>query len=313
MKQIAPIALFVYNRPEKIERTINSLQKNFLAEKSELFVFSDGPKYPKDRKNVKQVREYLQEVDGFKTVQIKESTDNKGLSTSIINGITEMFTKYGKVIVLEDDLITSPNFLDFMNQALNYYDNKSKVMSINGYSLDVGKKENCSDVYFHPRTYSWGWATWKEYWDRKKFQTDYIIDNFSNVDVEEYKNMMGNDAFKMLERSINNLNDSWYARWIFQHFEENKLSVYPFISKVKNIGFSEEGTHCKTINAHQIKFDQSNKRKFSFTANINVQKQINKRFKRYFSKWYKVTYRFQMLKSLESIKLLYRDLWQKLK
>lgn len=113
--KLAPITLFVYNRPDHTNKTIEALKKNKFAKESELFIFSDGPKKQEDASKVKEVRKYLKTIDGFNDVFIKESEKNKGLANSIISGVTEVINKYRKVIVLEDDLITSPVFLEYMN------------------------------------------------------------------------------------------------------------------------------------------------------------------------------------------------------
>src|ERR1700733_3957738 len=131
--KIAPIVLFVHNRLETVKKTIESLQMNTLAKESELYIFSDGPKNPDDKIQVDLVREYLKTIRGFKNITIDESPKNSGLAISIIHGVTEIVEKFNKVIVLEDDLITSPYFLQFMNDGLNIYENDEKVMTINGH------------------------------------------------------------------------------------------------------------------------------------------------------------------------------------
>ena len=156
------ICLFTYNRAFETRQTIEALKLNFLAPFSQLFIFSDGPKNESDAEKVGEVRNYIRSIDGFKTVEIIESTINKGLANSIIEGVTQIIDKYEKVIVLEDDLVTTPNFLDFMNQALCFYNGKNNIFSISGFTMDLPSLAACKqDFYFSQRVSSWGWATWK--------------------------------------------------------------------------------------------------------------------------------------------------------
>src|SRR3989339_698479 len=137
---LSPIVLFVYNRLEHTRKTIEALQKNELAKDSELFLYSDGPKNEENIKKVNEVRKYINSIDGFKKVKIVEREINFGLARSIIAGVTDIVNKYGKIIVLEDDIVTSPYFLTFMNDALCLYENEEKVMHISGYFFPVENK-----------------------------------------------------------------------------------------------------------------------------------------------------------------------------
>ena len=134
---LSPIVLFVYNRPAHTQRAIESLESNRLAEESELFIFSDAPQDDKVAEGVRAVRNYLKTIKGFKKVIINERDKNLGLSGNIIAGVTDIVTRYGKVIVLEDDLVVSRHFLDFMNDALLFYENEPKVISVCGYMYPI--------------------------------------------------------------------------------------------------------------------------------------------------------------------------------
>src|SRR5690606_24434276 len=247
---LAPICLFTYNRLDETKMTIETLKQNYLASQSPLYVFSDGWKKEEDKAKILQVREYLSTVEGFKDINIISSDKNNGLAESIIKGVSDVLKKYDRVIVLEDDLLTTPNFLDFMNQALVYYKEKETVQSISGYSLKIKDKPKDSDVYLHRRAYSWGWATWSNRWDKQIFDKERIrkeIEANPNI-LTEFRDTCGHDIDGMLLDSLNGKNDSWYVRWSLDHFKHNRLSVYPVYSKVYNIGFSDEGTHCKAVN-----------------------------------------------------------------
>ncbi len=133
MNNLAPIILFTYNRPWHTRQTIEALQKNLYADKSRLIILSDGPKTEIDVPKVQKVREYIKTVKGFRSIEIIEREKNWGLANNIIDGVTRIINEYGKIIVLEDDIVTSPYFLKFMNEALEFYKDEERVMHISGY------------------------------------------------------------------------------------------------------------------------------------------------------------------------------------
>jgi GT2 family glycosyltransferase len=158
-----PIALFVYNRLWHTQQTVEALKKNKLAAESELFVFSDGARTGADKEKIRAVREYLKTVNGFKKVTVIEWNRNLGLAQSIISGVTQIVNRYGRIIVLEDDIVTSPYFLRFMNEALEFYKDEEKVISIHGYIYPV--KAKLPETFFLRGADCWGWATWKRGWE----------------------------------------------------------------------------------------------------------------------------------------------------
>ena len=160
---LAPIVLFAYNRLEHLKKTINALQKNILALDSELYIFSDGAKNEETLQQINKVREYIKTITGFKSITIIERKENLGLANSIISGVTEIVNKYGKIIVLEDDMVTSRHFLKYMNDALDYYENENRVIGIHGYIYPV--KKELPNTFFIKGADCWGWATWKRGWD----------------------------------------------------------------------------------------------------------------------------------------------------
>src|ERR1700761_3616711 len=141
MQKLAPIALFVYNRPEHTRRTISHLQKNVLADESRLYIFSDAPKTDADKTKVEEVREVIKEVSGFKAVKVIARKHNLGLAESIISGVTQLVAEYGKIIVFEDDLLSSPFTLQYFNEALARYADESRVMHIGGYMYNLTDKQ----------------------------------------------------------------------------------------------------------------------------------------------------------------------------
>lgn len=295
---LSPICLFTYNRFSETQQTVEALQKNYLAFQSELIIFSDGAKDIEGVDTVNKVRQYLRTIKGFKSIKIYESSKNKGLAQSIITGVTQIVKQYGKVIVLEDDLVTCPNFLNFMNDALNYYENNLKIQSINGYSLKINSLIKDSDVYFHKRTFPWGWATWGNRWDYDIFNKEKIklmLKNDRRI-VRQFQNKCGDDISKMLISSIEGKNNSWYVRWVFSHYINDCYSVFPKYSKISNIGFNLNGTHCQRINSYKSIPDIHLKKQFKF-IDLKMDEKVNKDFLKYFKFSYKLSYRLSLLKN----------------
>lgn len=282
--KLAPICLFTYNRLDETQQTVSALQHNYLAAESELFIFSDGPKKEHDIEKVNEVRRFICTITGFKKITIFKSVENKGLANSIITGVSKIVKQYGKIIVLEDDLITSPNYLDFMNQALNFYERNPSIHSISGYSLDLPslKYFHC-DYYFGYRASSWGWATWKDKWESTDWEVaDYI--KFKYNILQQLKFMRGgSDMPKMLKSQMKGKIDSWAIRWCFSQFQNNQLTVFPSISKVVSIGFGPNATHTKHSTKFETRLDTQNKRNFVFSDKILIYSQLNKESRRKFS------------------------------
>ena len=173
MQTYAPIALFTYNRADKTQRVVESLLKNAEAKFSDLFIFSDGPKTPEKKAGVEENRKYIHTISGFNSVHIIEREKNWGLANSLIAGITEVINKYGKVIVVEDDLILSPYFLKFMNDGLEKYKDDDRVSSISGFIPPV--KEKLPNTFFLRYFECWGWATWDRAWKLLNTDTKYLL------------------------------------------------------------------------------------------------------------------------------------------
>jgi len=245
---LAPIILFVYNRPGYTHQTIESLKKNELAKESELFIYSDAPKLEKDKKSVSEVREYIRTINGFKNVVIKESQTNKGLAASVTTGVTEIVEKYGNAIILEDDLELSPFFLKYMNEALNIYEAEENVISIHGYVYPVKKK--LPETFFLRGADCWGWATWKRSWKFYEDDAKKLLKEISERNLEREFDFNGSyDYTKMLNHQIKGEIDSWAIKWYASAFITDKLTLYPGRSLVKNIGTEGLGTHVQSTKA----------------------------------------------------------------
>jgi hypothetical protein len=299
MSNLSPVCLFVFNRLHETQLTVEALRQNYLASETELVIFSDGSKNELTQAKVEAVRQYLPTITGFKSVEIIESPENKGLANSIISGVTQLLDRFGKVIVLEDDLITTPNFLNYMNQALEYYQNDQNIQSISGYSLVISDQSN--EVYFQVRPGSWGWATWENRWSNEIFDKEKIRQVLSSDKkaLMLFKLKCGADIGRMLLGSINNRNDSWYVRWAFDHFRKNHYSVFPVRSYVINIGHQADATHCKGINTYVSELVDKNKITTEFNAFRTPEYQTNRDFLYYFTRRYKLIFRIRLLKTRE--------------
>jgi hypothetical protein len=243
-RQLAPIVVFVYNRPRHTQMTLTSLAQNHLAAESDLVVYSDGPKSSKDLIKIEEVRECVSAATGFKSVTLIERAVNLGLARSIVSGVSEQIEKYGRVIILEDDMITSSYFLRYMNDALEFYREEEKVISVHGYIYPVA----CTlpETFFLRGADCWGWATWRRGW--KIFEKDgqKLLSDLKRRKLETDFDLNGAYPYtKMLRDQIAGHNDSWAIRWHASAFLQDKLTLYPGRSLVHNIGNDASGTHCR--------------------------------------------------------------------
>ena len=247
-RKLAPIILMTYARPEHTRKTLDALAENMLAKESELYIYCDGPKNEKAVSNNNLVREIVSAEttkNRFKEVHIYTSDVNRGLAKSIISSATEIIDKYGKCILLEDDLITAPYFLTYMNQCLDYYQSDERIWAISGFSFSLKTlKTYPHDVYLSYRASSHGWATWKDRWET----IDWEVKDFTELEKSFTKrrkfNRGGNDLFRMLRHQMRGERDSWAIRFCYEQSKQNRFAIYPKISLVQNIGFDGSGTHC---------------------------------------------------------------------
>lgn len=250
--KLAPVVLFVFNRPDHTRLTVDCLSKNELAVETDLIVYSDGPRNEDDILNIQQVRKIIQNIDGFKSINIVERPKNLGLSNNIYEGVTEVFKTYDKVIVLEDDLLTSPKFLEFMNNALDMYQGEPKVFGVTGYSFtDVSQIKS---AYFLPFTSSWGWGTWKSKWQSFERNDEKLRLILAREDIRKKFDLDGAYDFSgMINQQLWKRINSWAIYWYAFVFEHDGLFLFPPQSYIKNIGFDGTGTHCsKEVDDTQI-------------------------------------------------------------
>jgi hypothetical protein len=252
-RELSPIVLFVYNRIEHTKKTVEALSKNLLADESELFVYSDAAKDVSAIDKVKEVRSYIKTIQGFKSLTIIEREKNWGLAATIIDGVTNVVNQYGKIIVLEDDIVTSSYFLKFMNDALDFYADNIGVWHISGWNHPI-KTDGLGDAFFWRTMDCWGWATWKNRWKYFKKDTDKLLGNFTKLDIYRF-NMYGADNLwgQVFDNKKGKIN-TWAIFWYASIFQENGLCLNPTISFVQNIGLDGTGIHCgeSSIYVHDI-------------------------------------------------------------
>lgn len=237
----APIALFTYNRADKTKRVVESLLQNQEAKDSDLFIFSDGPKTEAKAAGVKENRKFIHTISGFKNITIIERDRNWGLANSLIAGITDVINQYGKVIVVEDDLILSPYFLKFMNDGLEKYEDDDTVGTICGYVFPFQK--SLPDTFFLYFMHPWGWATWKRSWNLLDTDTKRLLRKI-RFKTKKF-NLGGNcGSYGNLYCQKVGLVDSWYIRFYASLFLNKKLNLFPGKTMVTNSGLDGSGTHC---------------------------------------------------------------------
>lgn len=244
--KLAPILLFVYNRLDHTQQTIQALQKNKLSTESDLIIFSDGPRSNDQSANVANVRAFIKSITGFKTISIIEREKNYGLANSIIDGVSQICSKYGTAIVLEDDIVTSPYFLTYMNDALNIYKDNKEVASIHGYVYPI---QNLPEAFFLRGADCWGWATWQDRWISFEADGSKLLNQLKARNLIKRFDFDG--AYKysqMLKDQIKGINNSWAVRWHASAFLNNQYTLYPGKSLVENIGNDGSGTHSESTN-----------------------------------------------------------------
>jgi hypothetical protein len=268
----SPIAIFCYKRKNNLIETINALSNATLADESILYIYSDGPKNETDGIIINDIREYLKQVKGFKEIKLIFSITNKGLAGSIIGGVSEILQMYDSVIVLEDDLLCTPNFLVYMNMALNTYASCDKVFSISGYSFNLKTTfKNSDDAYFLNRGWSWGWATWKNRWCDIDWEVKDYEEFSKNPRIQREFNKGGSDLTSMLKKQMDGRLDSWAIRWFYHQFKVGGITLYPKKSKILNIGFNAEATNTTgSSSRYEPKIDKSLKQQFVFPDAIAI-------------------------------------------
>ncbi|MCK9607885.1 MAG: hypothetical protein M0R33_15690 [Methylomonas sp.] len=247
---LAPIVLFVYNRPEHTRKTVESLKSNELAEYSDLIIYSDGPIDEHVFLSVNAVRDYLKTVVGFNSVVIIEREFNIGLAANIIDGVTTVVNKYGKVIVLEDDIITSPVFLTFMNRALAFYENESRVWHISGWNYPINP-DGLGDTFLLRIMNCWGWASWADRWVKYEKSPQKLIIEFSSQQRSQFDLDDSGVFWSQIVDNAKGKIDTWAIFWYATIFRHNGLCLNPAHTFIRNIGHDGSGIHCTDSKSSQ--------------------------------------------------------------
>lgn len=247
---LAPIVLFVYNRPWHTQQTVEALQKNDSAAESELYIFADGSKETateEQKERIKQVREYIHQITGFKQTRIHESEQNIGCADSIIAGINSVLHDHRKIIVIEDDIVTSKNFLRFMNEALDFFENDERIFSVSGYNYPAKTMKIPNsykhDIYLSYRHGSWGWGTWKNRWESVDWEVADFKEFCESSKLQNAFNRGGADMSRMLKAQMDGKIDAWDIRFDYSMFKQDKFNIRPVKSLVNNVGLDNSGTH----------------------------------------------------------------------
>ena len=256
MNILAPIVVFTYNRPEHTLRTFNALLKNPLANESDIIIYSDSARTATHNKAVDEVRSYLSEITGFRSKKVIHRDRNFGLAESIIQGVTEVLQESEKLIVLEDDMVVSPYFLTYMNDALDLLAEDERVISIHGYVYPVDQE--LPPAFFIPGADCWGWATWKRGWEIFNYDGQFLLDELTRQGLLRTFDFNGTYPYSlMLKDQIQGKNDSWAIRWYASAFLQNKMTLYPGCSLVQNIGNDNSGTHCGKSRSMDVELNAS--------------------------------------------------------
>ncbi len=283
----APIIIFVYNRADHFIETYNALAACKEAKESELFIFSDGAKNEAGKEKVDEVRaavSAIKDSGNFKSVAVTESPVNKGLAASVITGVTEIINKYGKAIIVEDDCVVSSHFLNYINNALDYYENNKKIGSIAGYTPMIDLPDDYkNDVFAAYRSCSCTWATWKDRWEGVDWELKDMKNFYNSPKLIRRLNSNGSDRFMRLYRQTKGNGSSWSVRFGAHLVKNNLLTVYPRYSYITNIGCDESGVHSKSDDAKKMHVDLSKAIDNPILTDVDIDSRIQKIMKKHYS------------------------------
>ena len=245
MISLAPIIVFCYNRPWHVEQTLEALSRNELADQSTLYIYCDGPKYGASeemRRKIADVRQVVRKRQWCKEVHVIEHKHNMGLMNNIVDAVTEIVNQYGRVITMEDDIITSRGYLRFMNEALELYKNDEQVMHISGYMWP--HKRKLPNTFFYEVPYpGGGWATWKRAWIHYTDDTKLLYDYWCTR-WDEFNKFGDNYLQMQLEANLHGTMKTWFIKWHAVMLKRKALTFYPGESLTNNIGFDDQATNC---------------------------------------------------------------------
>jgi len=247
MKDLAPIVFFGYARPDHTAQTLAALAKNELAKESVLYAFCDGPRHEGAREKCEEVRDIIRTLDGFADVIPQFSNENRGLKRSIIEGVSRIIAEHGRVIIVEDDLVSVPFFLHYLNEGLNRYCDEPKVFSVCGYAPPMKNlpADYPYDAFFSYRNMAWGWATWADRWSKADWEVKNYAEFMANPAERRRFRRGGSDTHRLLKDQMTGKADTWDIQWNFTLFTQDAYALLPVHSLVHNIGADGTGTHYK--------------------------------------------------------------------
>lgn len=287
----APIVVFAFNRLEPLKACIASLLLNKEAAESDLIVFVDGPRANKkdEAAKVDAVRKFASNITGFQKVHTYFSDENKGLAPSIIGGVTEVINRYGKVIVIEDDLYLAPSFLSFMNLMLDTYCDDKRIMQVTGYSPKITYHMTSNvDYYLSGRAHSWSWGTWRDRWESVDWDVKDYDKLSSNKALQKAFNKYGSDLYGMLKGWHDGKNNSWYIRFNYSMHKQGKYCIAPIKSLVRNDGFGPEATHTSVYNRYKIDFNGEKMKLWRIAETLNFDERLAKHAVRFWNITYRI-------------------------
>ncbi len=265
MHDLAPIIFICYDRYDHVVRSLNSLKKNKLSKKSKIIIFADAPINQKNKNKTDRIKLYLKKLNGFKSKKIVFRKQNFGTKKNITDAVSQVLKKFNKVIVIEDDLILSKFFLDYMNLCLKTYKDKRKIWHVNGWSYPFMKYSK-NDINFLGSMNCWGWGTWKNRWSYLTLNEKYFISNFSNKNIHHFNILSSMNHFEQIIRNKNKTLSSWAVFWHATIFKNNGICIYPKFPLVKNIGFDGSG---RMSSKHKYKSNLNNNYK-DFKLNLEI-------------------------------------------
>ena len=297
MTNLAPIIVFSYNRPDHLRQTLDALVKNDLADNSVLYIYCDGAKAnatDEQIANIQENRRVAHAAQGFKQVHVIERESNIGLKNNIVGAVTEIVNQYGRVITLEDDVITSSGFLNFMNEGLEMYKDDEQVMHISGYMWPHRCK--LPETIFYPVPYpGGGWATWKRAWQHYTDDTATLY-NYWSMRWDEFNKFGGDYLQRQLVANYKGTLKTWFVKWYAVMLMRQALTLYPGHSLTNNIGFDEQATNCYTTDKFDVvPIDSVKVKRQQIRENKRAAREI---YAFYQGRWYNKRRRTQLINKI---------------
>jgi len=283
MIEYAPIALFLFNRPEHTKKTLKALKKNIGIKQTKIYVFCDGPRkdfLKEDNRKINIIYHYIERIDWCKELIIEKKDINFGLANNIILGISKVLEKHESIIVLEDDLVSSKGFVNYMNTCLLLYKEEEKVMHISGYFPPISNK--LDDTFFYNSASCWGWGTWKRAWNKLLTNPNEIKTKLEEEGLIEQFNVHPNSGFLHdLDENISGNLKTWAIKWHASVILSKGLCLHPKKTLIRNIGMDNSGVHCN--NNWKLHHQKITKRikvvKIALKENPNIKRIITEYYK----------------------------------